>query len=81
MSTLTDEELVEQMHTYSDPHRDPRQHTISTVFIARAAGMPVGGDDAKQARVFTRDNLPPLVFDHARIIADYFSFQDRKKSC
>ena len=25
-----------QFHTYSDPQRDPRRHTISTVFIARA---------------------------------------------
>ena len=73
-------ELVEQMHTYSDPQRDPRQHTISTVFIARAAGMPVGADDAKEARVFTRVNLPPLVFDHAGILADYFSLPDRKIS-
>lgn len=65
-------ELLRQLHTYSNPDRDPRQHTASTVFIARGAGEPVGADDALQARVFTRDNLPPLVFDHARIIDDYF---------
>ena len=64
--------LVRQFHTYSDPNRDPRQHTISTVFIATASGTPRGQDDALQAAVFTADNLPPLVFDHARILADYF---------
>ncbi|MDP2268479.1 MAG: NUDIX hydrolase, partial [Deltaproteobacteria bacterium] len=30
-------ELVRQLHTYSDPARDPRHHTITTVFIARSA--------------------------------------------
>jgi ADP-ribose pyrophosphatase YjhB (NUDIX family) len=39
--------LVSQFHTYSDPQRDPRQHTISTVFIATATGVPQAGDDAK----------------------------------
>ena len=28
--------LVEQLHTYSAPDRDPRKHTITTAFIARA---------------------------------------------
>ncbi len=66
-------ELIRQFHTYSDPDRDPRQHTASTVFIAQSQGQPVGADDALQAEIFTRDNLPPLVFDHAVILADYFS--------
>ncbi len=70
--TGLDVRLVRQFHTYSDPNRDPRQHTASTVFIATAEGTPVAADDAAQARIFTRDNLPPLVFDHARIVADYF---------
>ncbi len=66
-------ELIRQFHTYSDPNRDPRQHTASTVFIARAQGDPIGADDALQAGIFTRDTLPPLAFDHARILEDYFS--------
>jgi 8-oxo-dGTP diphosphatase len=64
--------LVRQFHTYSQPDRDPRQHTASTVFIATAAGAPRGGDDALQARIFQQNNLPELVFDHQRIVADYF---------
>lgn len=64
--------LERQFHTYSDPARDPRQHTITTVFIASAEGVPEGADDAKEARVFTTDNIPKaLVFDHGRIIDDY----------
>lgn len=56
---------------YSDPARDPRGHTISTVFTARGSGDLRGQDDAAAAAVFTLDNLPDLVFDHARILADY----------
>jgi 8-oxo-dGTP diphosphatase len=68
--------LVRQLHTYSDPKRDARQHTASTVFIATATGHPVAADDANQAGIFHRDNLPPLVFDHERILQDYFFFKD-----
>lgn len=64
--------LVRQFHTYSDPSRDRRRHTISTVFIATASGQPKGGDDAAEAQIFCRDNLPPLVFDHAQILTDFF---------
>jgi 8-oxo-dGTP diphosphatase len=66
-------ELVRQFHTYSNPDRDPRQHTASTVFIATADGIPKGGDDALQAKIFNRENLPKLVFDHQTIVEDYFS--------
>ncbi|MFU8818719.1 MAG: NUDIX domain-containing protein [Desulfurivibrio sp.] len=65
-------ELSGQFHTYSDPDRDARLHTISTVFIARAQGQPQAGDDAAAAAIFTAANLPPLAFDHAGILADYF---------
>jgi 8-oxo-dGTP diphosphatase len=63
--------LVEQFHAYSDPRRDLRRHTITTVFIARAAGEPVGGDDAARAVAFPWTALPgPLAFDHGEILAD-----------
>ena len=63
--------LLEQFHSYSDPARDPRRHTISTVFLARAAGEPRGGDDAAEARGFAWDALPsPIVFDHREVLGD-----------
>jgi 8-oxo-dGTP diphosphatase len=66
-------ELVRQLHTYSDPARDPRQHTISTVFVGRGRGTPRARDDARDIAEFRRDSLPhPLAFDHERILADYF---------
>lgn len=62
-----------QLHTYSRPERDPRHHTITTVFTATAVGAPVAADDAGEAGIFREDNLPvPLMFDHAEILADYF---------
>lgn len=69
-------EVRELFHVYSDPHRDPRKHTVSTVFLARAAGAPVGSDDAAGAGVFPLDALPsPIAFDHATIIADYAAYR------
>ncbi len=74
--TLLEIQLVELLHVYSDPHRDPRQHTMSTVFIAKAAGVPHGADDAAEAAVFTEQNLPAqLAFDHAKILHDYFTYK------
>jgi 8-oxo-dGTP diphosphatase len=74
--TSLDVKLVEQFHTYSDPRRDPRHHTVSTVFIATAQGTPRGADDAKVAQVFRQNELPrPVAFDHARILGDYFDFK------
>lgn len=66
-------DLVRQFHTYSDPKRDPRHHTITTVFIARATGEPIAADDAQEAGIFRADNLPEsLAFDHRDILNDYF---------
>jgi 8-oxo-dGTP diphosphatase len=63
---------LRQFRTYSDPDRDPRGHTASTVFIGKADGSPSAGDDAARAELFSNDKLPPLAFDHAKILADYF---------
>ncbi len=72
--TGLDVRLIRQFHTYSDPKRDPRHHTITTVFIAEGGGDLQAADDAKAAGVFTRGNLPaPLAFDHEQILDDYFN--------
>ena len=74
--TSLDVTLTDLLGCYSDPRRDARRHTISTVYVARAEGRPVAADDAAALGVFTRDNLPaPLCFDHAIILADYFRFR------
>ncbi len=72
--TGLDIELLRQFHTYSDPKRDPRHHTITTVFIAKSRGRAVAGDDAKEIGIFSKDNLPAqIAFDHRDILNDYFS--------
>lgn len=72
--TSLDVTLLRQFHTYSAPDRDPRHHSITTVYIAKAKGKPEAKDDAKGLGIFTQDNLPsPIVFDHRDILNDYFS--------
>ena len=66
--------LTGLLGVYSDPGRDARRHTISTVFTAEAEeyGDLTGGDDAAEARFFPLDGLPlPLAFDHGRILDDF----------
>ncbi len=71
--TGLDVELLYQLGAYSDPERDPRHHTISVVFVARATGEPKAADDAEDVGVFDRNSLPEqLAFDHAKILQDYF---------
>jgi 8-oxo-dGTP diphosphatase len=64
--------LLGQFHTYSDPGRDPRQHTITTVFVAQGAGLPQAATDASCLAIFAPEQLPPvLAFDHSLILAEY----------
>ena len=70
-------ELIEQFQVYSDPSRDPRQHTLSIVFIATAKGEPQAADDAKNLGIFHQWNLPQnLCFDHGRILQDYWRYRN-----
>lgn len=65
-------ELIEQFHVYSAPDRDPRQHTLSVVFLATATGEPQAADDAKNLKIFNLWEIPSnLCFDHDQILRDY----------
>ncbi|MCU0515956.1 MAG: NUDIX hydrolase [Oscillatoria sp. Prado101] len=69
-------ELVEQFYVYSDPNRDPRQHTLSVVFIATATGEPQAADDAKNLGIFESWRVPAnLCFDHDQILRDYWHYR------
>lgn len=69
--------LIRQFHVYSDPKRDPRGHTVSTVFIAEPKNKkqkPKAESDAKGVGIFTKNTLPKnIVFDHRKILKDYFN--------
>ena len=72
--TYLEVKLIRQFHAYSDPSRDARQHNISIVFIARAAGIPKAASDARNIGIFKEQGFPNLlVFDHRGILKDYFS--------
>lgn len=73
--TNLDVQISRLLGVYSDPKRDPRFHTASVVFIAKAQGQPKGGDDAKDAKLYALEEIPmdQLVFDHGAILKDYLS--------
>lgn len=68
---------IKQFHTYSEPSRDPRFHTIGTVFIAKAEGKPQAGDDAQGLKVVKLAEIEKLefAFDHKKIIQDYIKYK------
>ena len=69
---------VKQFHTYSDPKRDPRFHTIGTVFIAKAKGKPQAGDDAAGLKIVKLSEILKinLAFDHKKILEDYIKYRE-----
>ena len=78
--TDLDLEDVRQFHTYSEPNRDPRFHTIGTVFIAKANGKPKAGDDAASLRIVKLSEIKNLdfAFDHKKILQDYLKYKAGK---
>jgi ADP-ribose pyrophosphatase YjhB (NUDIX family) len=71
--TCLDIQLVRLLGVYSNPKRDPRCHTVSTVFVAKADGKPKAADDAKAIGLFVESTLPGMMaFDHANVLSDYF---------
>lgn len=65
------EEELQLIGVYSAPGRDPRGRTVTAAYAVRlsAAVTPAAGDDAAEVRWWPLDKLPPLAFDHDRIIS------------
>ncbi|MBQ8673282.1 MAG: NUDIX hydrolase [Bacteroides sp.] len=60
---------VEQFHTFSDVHRDPRERVMTVAHYALVKLSEVkGGDDAANARWLAMNEIPRLAFDHDRIL-------------
>jgi len=61
---------------YSDPHRDPRIHSICVVVVVQVEGEIAVRDELEisEARAFNREELPlgGLSHDHDRQLQDYF---------
>ncbi|MFW5724830.1 MAG: NUDIX domain-containing protein [Bacteroidota bacterium] len=59
-----------QLEAFSDPDRDPRHRTITIAFwgFCKKSQSIQSGGDAANARWFDLNHLPPLAFDHEKII-------------
>jgi len=77
--TGMDAKIKKLVGVYSNPARDPRGHTISIVFLLEGEGDAIAGDDAIEAKFFDLNELPPLAFDHEKIIKD--AIQTYKNEC
>lgn len=71
--------LTGLLGVYSDPARDPRKHTMSTVYIGHALDPSAfqAGDDAGAARFFPLGQWPELAFDHRQILDDFLALLRR----
>lgn len=60
---------IRQFHTFTAPHRDPRERVITIAYYALVQMQEVkGGDDATAANWFALDEVPQLAFDHDQIL-------------
>lgn len=63
--------FLEQLYTFGEPNRDPRGRTVSVAYYALvklADHQLVASTDAKDAAWFPVAEVPPLAFDHAKIV-------------
>jgi 8-oxo-dGTP diphosphatase len=62
---------LEQLYTFGDPGRDPRERVISVTYFALSQSdnlSPKAASDAATAAWFPISELPELAFDHERIV-------------
>jgi len=63
---------LEQLHTFGEVSRDPRERVVSVAYFALVRPNQMAfrtGSDAEDARWFSIKNIPSLAFDHDRIIS------------
>lgn len=64
--------ILRLVGVYSDPHRDPRGHTVSVAYALDEIGGALGAEsDAAGILLLDPERLPRLAFDHAKIVADW----------
>ena len=78
--TNLDVSVKEFLGYYDSLKRDEKRHTVSLVFICEiktGSENARAGDDAIEFEWFSLDNLPPLAFDHKKILDDYKRYRER----
>lgn len=74
--------LTGLLGVYSDPARDPRQHTLGVVYVG-STDCPealCAGDDAASAAFFPLNALPErMAFDHRRILEHFVEYVQGKR--
>lgn len=63
--------FLEQLYTFGDPARDPREHVITVAYYALvnlSEHRIQAATDASNAAWFSVDDAPKLAFDHERIL-------------
>jgi 8-oxo-dGTP diphosphatase len=63
--------FLEQLYTFGEPDRDPREHTVSVAYYAlvKLSDHKVrAATDAREAEWFAGSKMPRLAFDHAKIV-------------
>src|SRR4051812_2419910 len=66
------EVFLEQLYTFGDVHRDPRERVVSVAYyglVALAGQTLHAATDARSAAWFCVSELPSLAFDHDKIVA------------
>jgi len=68
--TGVDKVYLEQLYTFGDPKRDPRGRVVTVAYYALVPHNQVlrAGTDASEAAWFPVTDLPPLAFDHRKIV-------------
>jgi 8-oxo-dGTP diphosphatase len=71
--TAVEDVKVIKFDVYGDPGRDPRGRTVTVVYVARLNEKPAtrAGDDAAECGWFQLNDLPPMAFDHKKVLEDY----------
>lgn len=73
--------FMEQFRVFSDVDRDPRERVVTVAFMALVRPVDcrlIAGDDASNALWFDERLLPPMAFDHERIIKEAREFLAEK---
>ena len=69
--TGTKDVYLEQLYTFGDPHRDPRGRVVTVAYYALVPNDKsplLAGTDAAAAAWYPVSALPPLAFDHKKIV-------------